>query len=219
MIRHWAEYACDSSCLSKEQQTLTKNWYSSPTLPLRKKCRCFSAFCCSTVATSSKVCPKDSVNYYIQTEGVSEITEEESTCKCILKSHKSPSYPAKGWKGAATHEQHCRTLQLILSFRWDGASASSRGLQQRHQDQVTIMCSARRQRTKQNYVNEIKQLGEIWCKLTSSANTDESNERVLLCITGPGQNTSPRYNSHKPHSYVIMQYKWGQFAVSVSNKD
>lgn len=102
-----------------------------------------------------KFVPKTTVNYYIQTKGVSGVT---SACKWILKSHKSPSYPTKGWRRAAAHEQHCRTLQLILSFSWGGASASSRGLLQGHQGQVSITGSAGRQRTKQNHVDEMKKL-------------------------------------------------------------
>lgn len=123
-----------------QHRSVWKTW------PKEKKnqCWCFSAFCCPTVPTSSKVCP----HTCCQLLSVSGVTK--SIYKYISESHKSPSYSAKGRRRAATHQQHWRALKLILSCKEEGRQC----IQHRHKGQASARGSTGSQmRAKENNEN------------------------------------------------------------------
>lgn len=158
-------------------------------------CWCFSAFCCPTVATSSKVCLRN----YCQLLSVSGVTK--SIYKYILESHKSPSYSAKG-RRAAIHQQHWKTLWAHPELQGrrqplPPAQAQRLGISKglnREPDE------SKRKQWKQ----WDEKADERLCKVTSSATTDENNDYELSCVTGPGQSTSPAHDNHQLYSKIKL---------------
>lgn len=92
-------------------------------------------------------------------------------------------------------KQHCRTLELIPSYRegaswclWQGRRASVTGWAETTEENKMKECGRE------------KKAGEKLHVVTSPGNTDERNNRELSRVISTGQSTSPVHDSHQPYS-------------------
>lgn len=161
-----------------------------------------------------KVCP----HTCCQLLSVSGVTK--SIYKYISESHKSPSYSAKGWRRAATHQQHWRALKLILSCKEERRQC----IQHRHKGQASARGSTGSQ-MKQKKTMKTMRWKSWWETMQGYQLCNHWWEQwlwTLMCYWPRAKYTSCTWQPPallKDKTMQSSSTSVGWFSVSVSNKN